>query len=223
MQHLNKDFFDAFLSIYPNSTVNTDDFPEALKAGEEDEDGWIEWKLLPGNFSADLYHDLEKKYNVIFPESFINWHRSHFFMDAQTEILNLPYSNPDRPLQELEAELNNFISAELIPQKLYPFGSEGNDMGPLVFDGREPKPNNEFPVRVYDHEAGGDLKGLSPVIFSSFTKLLECQIHFLTGLKSHRKNYEIIPEFFTLDPDGAGAAGKDYWNGWIAGMKATEQ
>lgn len=222
MPDLNKNFFDAFLSIYPASTVHTDDFPEALKAGEEDEDGWIEWKLLPGNFSTDLYHDLEKKYKVIFPESFINWHRSHFFMDAQTEILRLPHSNPEQPLQELEAELNNVISEELIPQKLYPFGSEGNDIGPLVFDGRTTVANNEFPVRVYDHEAGGDLNGLSPVIFSSFSKLLECQIHFLTELKKHRKNYEIVPDFFTIDPEGAGATGKDYWEGWITGMKTME-
>lgn len=193
-----------------------------MKAGEEDENGWIEWKLLPGTFSSQLYHDLEKKYKVKYPESFINWHRSYFFMDADTSILRLPVSNPNQPLKELENALDWYIPQQLIPQKLYPFASAGNDSGPLVFDGREPLPGNEFPIRVYDHEYNGDLRGLSPVIFSSFPKLLECVTHFLTELKN-RKNFEIIPDFLKIDPDGAHKTGLLYWERWMDMMEANDR
>lgn len=57
---------------------------------------------------------------------------------------------------------------------MYPFAAEGNDAGPLIFDGRIKVVNNEFPIRVYEQEFGGNLDGLSEIIFSNFSKLLEC-------------------------------------------------
>jgi hypothetical protein len=89
-----------------------------------------------------------------------------------------------------------------------------------VFDGRNPRPDNEFPIRVYDHEFGGQLEGLSEIVFSSFAKLLECVTYFLQELKS-RKNFEIIPDFFRIDPEGAGKTGIDYWLTCIKMQKAN--
>ncbi|QEC45666.1 SMI1/KNR4 family protein [Pseudobacter ginsenosidimutans] len=220
MTDINKQFFEAFMLIDINRMLNVEECPAAMKGGKN-ERGWNEWKAIPGNLSVDLYYDLEKEFNVLLPESFINWHRSHFFMNAETQILRLPISHPDQPLKHLREIWEWVIPEKLIPQKLYPFGSEGNDTGPFVFDGRKPVAHNEFPVRVYDHEYFGDLKGLSPVIFSSFTKLLECQIHFTTELNKDRNDYEIIPEFFRIDPEGAGKTGKEYWNGWAGMMKVN--
>ncbi|MNL48038.1 hypothetical protein D3C87_1708650 [compost metagenome] len=116
--------------------------------------------------------------------------------------------------------MNWFIAEQLIPLKLYPFGNEGNDAGPLVFDGRIDTINNEFPIRVYDHEFGGDLEGLSEIIFSSFEKLLACLTHYMTELKT-RKSFEIIPDFFKIDPTGAGLTGIDYWLSWANMQKAN--
>lgn len=98
----------------------------------------------------------------------------------------------------------------LAKAKLYPFGAEGNDSGPVVFDAREVKTDNEYPVRVYDYDYGGDLEGLSEIIFSSFTKLIECLTHYLKETKT-RHDFEVIPEFFQIDPQGAGKTGVDYW------------
>lgn len=72
---------------------------------------------------------------------------------------------------------------------------------------------------MYDQGFGGDLKGLSEVVFSSFSKLLECLTHYMAELKT-KKNFEIIPDFFEIDPAGAGRKGLDYWLLWISGLRS---
>ena len=220
MTDINQKFFTAYLSAFPCKTVYTDSFPAEMQASEKDKEGWIEWKLLKGTLHESDYHNLEKKFGILFPKSFINWHRSSFFLDCDCSIMSLPSSNPARPLESLKETIDWFIAEQLISQKIYPFAHEGNDTGPLVFDGRKPIPGNEFPIRVYDHEYGGNLDGLSEIIFSSFPKLLECLTHYLTDLKT-RENFEIIPDFFQIDPQGAGQTGVDYWLNWAAMQKAN--
>jgi hypothetical protein len=72
---------------------------------------------------------------------------------------------------------------------------------------------NEFPVCYYDFEYNGNIEGLSMPIFSSFTKLLECITHYLEQLEA-KKNNEVIPDFFEIDPKGAGLTGREYWLAW---------
>lgn len=192
-----------------------------MQASEVDEEGWVAWKPLPGTLSEDDYRKIEEEYNVRFPKSFVDWHRAYFFLDGDCSLLRLPVSSPTQPLKDLKQALSWYVPERLIPQGLYPFADEGNDTGPLVFDGRIPPADDEFPIRVYDHEYGGDLAGLSKIIFSSFAKLLECITHYLKELKS-RKAFEIIPDFFEIDPEGAGSTGREYWLSWIAVLKADD-
>jgi hypothetical protein len=220
MKELSTKFFNAYFDAFSNRTVFTDDVPKEMMLTEEDEEGWFGWKLIKGTLNEDDYQKVEKEFNVNFPKSFVEWHKEYYFLDADTSIIRLPTSNPNLPLEELRDDLNWFIAEQLIPQKLYPFGDEGNDAGPLVFDGRADKKDNEFPIRIYDHEFGGDLEGLSEIIFSSFEKLLECLTHYMTELKT-RKNFEIIPDFFKIDPTGAGSTGIGYWQGWANMQKAN--
>lgn len=191
-----------------------------MQASEVDEEGWVVWKPLPGTLSEDDYRKIEEEYNVRFPKSFVDWHKAYFFLDGDCSLLRLPVSSPTQPLEDLKQALSWHVPERLIPQGLYPFAGEGNDTGPLVFDGRMPVADNEFPIRVYDHEHGGDLAGLSEIIFSSFAKLLECITHYLNELKS-RKAFEIIPDFFEIDPGGAGSSGREYWLSWVA-MRKTD-
>lgn len=210
------DFFNAYFTSFDPIVVDSETFPNEMRVGETNESGWAKWKLIPGTLTPTSYQQLEQKYNVKFPESFIDWHRSYFFLDGDCGLIRLPASNPLRPLAELENELDWFIPTQLVPYKLYPFGQEGNDAGPLVFDARMPCKDNEYPIRWYEHEFGGELEGLGEIIFSSFTKLLECMTHYLSELDT-RRNFEIIPDFLTIDPEGAGRYGRDYWLE-IAGM-----
>lgn len=216
MTELITKFFDAYFKTFSNKTVFTDEVPQEMILTEEDDEGWFEWKLIEGTLVEEDYQKVEREFRVEFPKSFINWHSRYYFLDADISILRLPTSNPNLPLEEIK---KGFIAEQLIPQKLYPFGHDGNDTGSLVFDGRVDTKDNEFPIRVYDHEFDGDLEGLSEIIFSSFEKLLECLTHYMTELKT-RKNFEIIPDFFRIDPTGAGLTGVSYWESWINILRA---
>lgn len=183
-------------------------------------EGWFEWKPIAGTLQKSDYEALEKEFEVTFPPSFIEWHRAYYFLDADCSLVRLPHSNPLEPLKEIRKHLNWYIPQQLIPQKLYPFGDEGNDSGPLVFDGRHQAENDEFPILLYDQDYGGDLNGLSEVVFSSFPKLLQCLTHFMTERKS-RKDFDIVLDFFAIDPEGAGKPGVDYWLAWSRTLRAT--
>ena len=127
---------------------------------------------------------------------------------------------PTRPLGELISTLDWDVPKRLIPSGLIPFAEEGNDTGPIVFDIRGTKDQIDFPIRVYDHDYGGDLNGLSEVISSSFSKMIECLTHFLVETRK-QKRFDVIPDFYKIDPTGAGSTGKSYWESWIEKEKAN--
>lgn len=211
-----KDFFEAFSQVAFFKMPYREGMAEEMLVSKEDRDGWVEWKLTAGTLQRRDYREVEKKYDVHFPESFVDWHMAYYFFDCDTPFVRLPASNPKKPLEAITDNLD--WAALLIKQKLYPFADEGNDTGPLVFDARQPAENNEFPIRVYDHEYMGILDGLSPVIFSSFTKLIECVTHYFRNCEKKPQS-EVIKDFLTIDPDGAGSTGKEYWKRWAERLK----
>lgn len=103
---------------------------------------------------------------------------------------------------------------------LIPFANESNDAGTLVFDIRNASGKEDFPIKVYDHEYGGDIEGLTEIIFSSFRKMLTCLTHFLTEIEK-KKRFEVFADFYEIDPDGAGAIGKEYRESLIAMERAN--
>jgi len=218
MSDLNEQFFQAYWT--PGmKMVYTDRIPKEMIAIPANDSGWFEWKLLKGTFTFKDYEKVEERFKVKLPDSFIDWHKTYFFLDGDCSIVRLPYSLPTEPLSEIKKNLEWFPE-ELLSLGLIPFASEGNDTGPLVFDTRNQTNNIDFPIRVYDHEYGGELDGLSEIIFSSFTKLLECLTHFLNE-RENKKAFEIIPDFFKIDPAGAGSTGKNYWMSWVEMGKAN--
>jgi len=210
-------FFDQELK-----TVFIDQTPKDMMASLVDNEGWYNWKPINGKLTTIDYQNVAKRFKVKFPESFIEWHRLYFFLDCDCSLVRLPYSAPNEPLQEVIDNLDNDLAENLIAFKIYPFGQEGNDMGPLVFDGRQETIENEFPIRFFDYNYYGDLEGLSEIIFSSFLKLLECITYFLKEVET-RKIYDIIPDFFTIDPEGAGKTGVDYWLAQVTMFKENEE
>jgi hypothetical protein len=200
--------------------VHTDSVPKEMMQSAIDENGWYEWKLITGTLTVDDYKRVEAKFKATFPDNFIEWHKRYFFADCDCSIIRLPHSFPTRPLEELINNCDWDIPKQLIPLGLIPFAEEGNDIGPLVFDTRNSKDKKDFPIRVYDHEYGGDINGLSEIVFSSFEKLLECLTHFLTETQT-KKSFEVISDFYSIDPAGAGLTGKSYWAGWIEMEKSN--
>ena len=206
MNELIERFFRAYW--HPDSwTVYTDTVPAEMMDSEVNESGWFVWKLLPGSLTPDDYRAVEQEFGITYPRSFIEWHRAYYFFDGDCSLLRLPSSNPNEPLQQLRYNLEAYA-----PEGTIPFADEGNDAGPLVFDARTTVADNEFPIRVFDYEYGDDPAGLSDVIFSSFTKLLECITHYLEQ-STAKEEHEVIADFFRIDPLGAGATGRSYWQG----------
>lgn len=215
-----EEFFKAYLAYFGNNTVFTKDIPKEMVLSGPNKDGWFSWKLLPGKLQKADYSLIERQFKIELPHSFINWHKHYFFLDGDCSLIRLPESNPNLPLKDVIDNLKWSTSEQLISQKLYPFANEGNDTGPLVFDGRTAATHNEFPIRVYDHEFGGSLDGLSDVIFSSFGKLVECLTHYMTEIQT-RRDFEIIPDFLKIDPSGAGTSGIEYWLTWTEMLKGN--
>lgn len=212
-------FFKAYWTTGMKS-VYTLKVPKEMMQSSVDKDGWYEWKLIPGTFKISDYEKVEAKYKVTFPDNFIEWHKRYFFADCDCSIIRLPHSLPTKPLEKIIDQLNWDIPSQLISLGLIPFADEGNDAGPLVFDTRITSNKKDFPIRAYYIEYGGKLEGLSEIIFSSFDKMLECLTHFLIETKA-KKRFEVIPDFFTIDPNGAGSKGKSYWSSWIEMEKAN--
>jgi hypothetical protein len=219
MTDIIEQYFKAYWTTGMKS-VYTDKVPEELMASPVDRDGWYEWKLAPGTLTTEDYKKVEEKFKITFPDIFVEWHKHYFFADGDCSITRLPHSLPTRPLEQIINNLDWDIPEQLIPLGLIPFAVEGNDAGPLVFDTRNTNDKKDFPIRVYDHEYGGDLDGLSEIIFSSFSKMLECLTHFLNETKT-KKRFEVIPDFYTIDPNGAGLTGKSYWASWTQMEKAN--
>jgi len=223
MNKIINDFFTAYFEhSYFSGVYGETITPKDMMASPVDEEGWYTWKPINGTLTDNDYQKVEQKFSVKFPESFVEWHKQYFFLDCSCQLMGLPVSSPTEPLQQIIDNLDYSLAADLIEAKLYPFGDEGNDAGPLVFDARHEVEDNEYPIRVYDHEYGGDIDGLSEIIFSSFSKLLACFTHYIKELKT-RKNFEIIPDFFQIDPSGAGKTGKAYWLSWVAMEKENDE
>lgn len=206
-----ENFFKAYFRYSTMTTVYTEDIPKSMMASEIDEEGWIIWKPIDGKLNISEYHALESKFKVCLPLVFIDWHKRYFFLDCDCPIVRLPYSNPNKVLGEINDLFANEIAYQLINIKLFPFATDGfNETGFWVFDGREEKQGNEFPIRVIDY-AREELDGLSPIIFSSFSKLLECLTHYLKTI-GIQHGYQAIIDFLEIDPKGAGSLGKEYWS-----------
>ncbi|HMR18828.1 MAG TPA: hypothetical protein PKA53_05980 [Sphingobacterium sp.] len=217
------DIIEQFFKAYwtPGmSSVYTDSVPKVMMASQVDKSGWYEWKLVQGTLTRDDYKKVEARFNTIFPDNFIEWHKRYFFADCDCSIVRLPHSLPTQPLEQIIDNLDWYTASQLIPLGLIPFANEGNDAGPLVFDTRDKNDKIDFPIRVYDHEYGGDLDGLGEIIFSSFEKMLACLTHYLIETNT-KQSFEVIPDFYRIDPTGAGSTGKSYWSIWVEMLKAN--
>ncbi|GGH21938.1 SMI1/KNR4 family protein [Mucilaginibacter phyllosphaerae] len=215
MEYLIKKKFDAFFKTNePLFAGYTKDSPMEMIDSDVDSEGYYRWKPIKGTLSCKDYDNVEHKFQIKFPKSFIEWHKMYFFLNCHSPVAYMPHSSPTQPLQDIIDNLDNDLSKDLIAKKLYPFATDDNDIGFFVFDAREDKADNEYPIRLYDHEYGGDPAGLSEILFSSFSKLLECLTY---AMENHNEQiHEILPEFIRIDPEGAGKDGIDFWVDRIA-------
>ena len=84
-------FFKAYWTAGMKS-VYTDKVPKEMMQSSIDEDGWYEWKLIPGTLTSDDYKKVETKFKAILPENFIEWHKRYFFANCDCSIIRFPQS-----------------------------------------------------------------------------------------------------------------------------------
>ena len=159
------------------------------------------------------FSTLERQFHTVFPDSHKQFYERYNFSEIEIPLLRLTGSDPH--LSNLATEYNWDLPKRLTDNQLYVFGDGGNDIGPLVFDGRIPKSGNEFPIRMYDHEfTDGAPEALTEILFSSFTKMIECLLHYLE--EGPKTGYNAaIRQFLDIDPEGAGSEGREFWPPWF--------
>lgn len=206
---------NLFIALYQEGIT-----PKSMMNSTVDVDGYYNWKPIKGTLKAIAYEKLQREFKVTLPKSFISWHQRYYFFGQDCKIIKLPCSLPNRPLQEISFLLSHEISTQLTNLELCPFAYDNYPNRLLVFDTRTAVADQEYPIRIYEGN-GSDLYGLSEVIFSSFSKLLECLTYLLEEV-NERKVHEIIPNFFCIDPKGAGSTGIGYWTEIIELEKAID-
>lgn len=178
----------------------------------------VEWKLVERCRGIDPGFDsFEAEIGYKLPESFKLWSSRYYTLDCHTDILSLPASPTDDPFGELRDWFFRAYRPEHLGQiGLIPFGDEAAGAGPLCFDARSSASgSSDWPILYVDHDSPPD-EAIGPIIFSSFHKLLECCVHYLSGPGTdYWSRRERIPDFLELDPTGAGGPGQEYWETWI--------
>lgn len=184
---------------------------EMLVTGQVDKEGWVEWKLLPRSVGVDPgFAKLEKEIGATFPRMFKLYYSRYYFLDGDLSMLRFPRSTPNKPFDELrDLILNSYFPERIKGIGLIPFASDGNDAGPLCFDTRQSRNDADYPIVLWDHDWVGTHNEISPTIFSSFTKLLECCVHLWS--KDKTPYTQGIAGFVEIDPDGAGGPGRTHW------------
>jgi len=195
-----------YLNCGPLHWVHTAETPKEMIVGTTSSADWIEWRLLErsNKVSADFV-TFEAEIGYTLPHSFKLWHSRYYTLDGDMSIVRLPPIPLHSPFTPLRDEMFEQYLPETLRQKGYlPFGSDGNDTGPICFHTALGSEDSEYAIYVWEHE-GDESERYMTLMFSNFRKLLECCVHLHGGRLT---NYPTLPDqyeaFAVIDPDGAG-------------------
>ena len=130
--------------------------PPEMQAGAVNEDGWVEWRLLPSTLSEADVAAVEREFGVEFPPLFRAYllARFHLFDQAKSErydqqilMTDTPANRPLTPLRELLTAWRPLIGAAYVP-----FAQWGDGWGPMCFDARARATDGDCLVVWLDHE-----------------------------------------------------------------------
>jgi len=184
--------------------VCTSDTPEEMIPETDNGlSGWVEWKLIERRGEIDPgFEALEKELKCKLPYSFKYWHSRYYQLDADMSLIRLPAVPSNNPFKDLRREMFEMYFPEKYREQGYvPFGSDGNDTGPICFHTQAEVDDFDYPVYVLEPYTKDSMQ----LQFSNFRKLLEYLVHYLRGTLT---DYGDLPEgyagFKIIDPDGAG-------------------
>ena len=131
--------------------------PPEMWAGEVDEQGWVEWRLLPSTLTEADVSALEREFGVALPPLFRAYllARFHLFDQAKSRrhggqqilMTHTPAGRPLAPLRGLLAAWRPLTEAGYVP-----FAQWGDGWGPMCFDAEARAADGDCPVVWIDHE-----------------------------------------------------------------------
>jgi hypothetical protein len=130
--------------------------PPSMQVGEVNEDGWVEWRLLPSTLTEVDVAEVEREFGIVFPPLFRAYLLARFQLfdqakskryDQQILMTDTPENRPLVPLRELLSAWRPLIDADYVP-----FAQWGDGWGPMCFDARARGSDGDCPVVWIDHE-----------------------------------------------------------------------
>jgi hypothetical protein len=130
--------------------------PPEMQVGAVNDDGWVEWRLLPSTLSEPDVAAIEREFGVEFPPLFRAYLLARFHLfdqvmsgryQQQVLMTDTPGNRPLAPLRELLTAWRPLIEAGYVP-----FAQWGDGWGPMCFDARARRADGDCPVVWLDHE-----------------------------------------------------------------------
>jgi hypothetical protein len=130
--------------------------PPDMQVGEVDEEGWVDWRMIPSTLRESDVAAVEREFGVAFPPLFRAYllARHHLFDGFHSrrhdQLVSLPELPSHAPLRRLRNELKG--SGPLVAAGLIAFGVWGDGWGPVCFDDHARAADGDCPVVWADHE-----------------------------------------------------------------------
>lgn len=131
--------------------------PFDMRVGAVTKDGWVAWNVLPSTLAESEVQHAEQAFGITFPPLFRAYllARYHLFdslhsrkHDEQVMLTCVPSVDSLGPLTETLSAWQPLLAAGY-----FPFGSWGDDYGPICLDGLARRSDGDCPVVWLDHEA----------------------------------------------------------------------
>lgn len=224
MHPIDEAFFRAYERAHrPLRIFRTASRPEDMMLGPVDAHGYCEWCFKPCTTSLDpIFSQYACAAGKELPPSFQRWYASMFTLDLDCSIIRLPINPSNAPGTGLLRQIMPESPWWTRPLELglLPFGNDGNDEGPLCFDTRNGGDPDHWPITFWVHD--DPQAEIGPVLFSSFDALLQGCTAYLECLANLQacaaqddpwqdRICECFAPLMAADPQGAGTAGKEYW------------
>lgn len=157
--------------------------PPEMWKGQPDEEGWVEWTMLPSTVGDDDLDNLEREYGVTLPALLRAYFKTYFHMFDQVKgpgfTFFIPVLPSDAPLKSFRQWLTAW--RPLLSAGYLPVGTYEDGWGPICLD-LASSPTDP-PAVWFDHEelfnlgegSASQRNLLAPLqrpLFSSFRELL---------------------------------------------------
>ena len=188
---------------------------------------WVGWKPIPSTVTDADLDSLERETGLAFPPLYRDFLQyRHFVRLTEAGVRFERHLCHEWRERLRKAYFQSWLRERILDVGLLPFGAEAlMDAGPVCFDTRRRLPDGDCPVVIWDHEWVDTAREVRPM-FSSCRKMFEClslaaatDLNFIyhgddddpSQLPQKR---ELLAQFLSLDPDGAGGAAREYWTCW---------